>query len=342
MLPVSAVSMNGGTIDLNTFSVVVGGLSGSAGTVTNSGSGTPTLNVNGSGTFGGLIRGGVTLTKSGVGTLTLQAANTYTGATNVSGGTLRQGATNAIPNVPLTVTGGTLDLAGFNASIPSPTLSGGTIQGGGILNISGNTLTASGTCLITGGIIFFGSTPQYTFNVSGGTLTVDSRTSADGGVTTGQNQGPGFIKNGAGTLIMTNSGNLVGCTGPRDEYFNAGTVINGASNALGGDILDYNMPALVMSGTAVWNLNNFYQAYHSLGGTATNTIDLNGGTLRLAGEAPQTYSGTIIDSKNTGDIHHEYGSCDLQRHGDSQRQRDGRPICDGQRQHARLRLDHGR
>ena len=57
--------MSGGTLDLAGNAQTVGGLSGTAGTVGNSGSGTPVLTVNGGGTFGGKIVGGVALTKSG-------------------------------------------------------------------------------------------------------------------------------------------------------------------------------------------------------------------------------------------------------------------------------------
>ncbi len=71
----SAVVMSaGGTFDLNTFSQVIGGLSGAGGTVTNvAGTGTPVLSVNqaGTSTFSGAMTGSVALEKSGAGTLVL-------------------------------------------------------------------------------------------------------------------------------------------------------------------------------------------------------------------------------------------------------------------------------
>ena len=56
----------------------------------------------------GLIAGNLNLTKAGAGTLTLSSANTYTGATTVSGGTLAlRGASERLPDAsPMTLAGG--------------------------------------------------------------------------------------------------------------------------------------------------------------------------------------------------------------------------------------------
>ena len=67
-------------------------------------------------TFGGagnvtvndaIATGTGTLTKDGAGTLTLSAANTYTGLTTITAGTLREGVSNAISTGALTVNGAT-------------------------------------------------------------------------------------------------------------------------------------------------------------------------------------------------------------------------------------------
>jgi len=64
-------------------------------------------------------------------TVTLAAANTYTGATTVSFGTLLLGADNAIPSgSSVTVQGGgTLDISAYSTSAGTVTLMGGTITG---------------------------------------------------------------------------------------------------------------------------------------------------------------------------------------------------------------------
>jgi fibronectin-binding autotransporter adhesin len=82
-----------GTLDLNTFSETINGLSG-AGTIDTVAGGAPTLSVgggNGGGTFSGAIQntaGVFALTKTGTGTQVLSGTNTYSGATTISAGVL--------------------------------------------------------------------------------------------------------------------------------------------------------------------------------------------------------------------------------------------------------------
>jgi autotransporter-associated beta strand protein len=70
------------------------------------------------------------LTKIGTGTLTLSGANTFTGTTTIVEGTLKLGTAAALmPNTPITLAGGTLDLNGFtitNVISGSGTVSNGT------------------------------------------------------------------------------------------------------------------------------------------------------------------------------------------------------------------------
>jgi len=81
-----------GRLDLNGQSTQINGLSGTG--IVDSTSGTPTLivgNNDASSSFGGVIQntaGTLALTKAGAGTLVLNSANTYTGNTTVSAGTL--------------------------------------------------------------------------------------------------------------------------------------------------------------------------------------------------------------------------------------------------------------
>ncbi|NCY03007.1 MAG: hypothetical protein EBX36_08890, partial [Planctomycetia bacterium] len=89
-----ALAVNGGTLDLGGFGLTVGTLSGSAGGVIRSGAAGAVTFTAGSAsdsTFAGLIENGsgtVAFTKVGSGALTLTAANTYTGLTTVSAGSL--------------------------------------------------------------------------------------------------------------------------------------------------------------------------------------------------------------------------------------------------------------
>jgi autotransporter-associated beta strand protein len=95
----------------------------------------PTVMLSGGGTnvqtaIGAITRSANTsggLTKLGSGTLTLAAANTYTGATTIAGGTLKLGTASALmPNTPITLAGGTLDLNGFTVT--------NTISGSGVIS----------------------------------------------------------------------------------------------------------------------------------------------------------------------------------------------------------------
>ena len=113
------------------------------------------------------------------GTTIFTAANTYSGATNVTAGTLRAGVPNTFsPNSAVRVaSGGTLDLNGFNQTVPS-------VFNAGLVNMG--TGTAPGTVLTTtsyigtGGTIamntFLGSdgSPSDKLVINGGSATGNS------------------------------------------------------------------------------------------------------------------------------------------------------------------------
>jgi fibronectin-binding autotransporter adhesin len=83
------LTVNGGTLDLHGYSVTIGALSGSGGTISSStGTSTLTTSFTGSSTFDGVIAGAVGLAKPGEGTLVLTNTNTSTGNITVSAGTL--------------------------------------------------------------------------------------------------------------------------------------------------------------------------------------------------------------------------------------------------------------
>jgi autotransporter-associated beta strand protein len=96
------LTADAGTVDLASYSPFVLALSGSAGTITNSGSEDSLLTVDqaGQSTFSGTIANGptnrVALAISGPGTLILAGSDSYTGGTDVSEGTLILASRSAI------------------------------------------------------------------------------------------------------------------------------------------------------------------------------------------------------------------------------------------------------
>jgi autotransporter-associated beta strand protein len=114
------------TLDLSGTAQTVAALadvSGSGGWVTNSGNATVTLIINGAATniFSGVISdvpaGAINLVKNGAGMQTLNGANSYSGNTTVSGGTLAFGQATLGTNTTVTVAGGavlSLNFVGTN------------------------------------------------------------------------------------------------------------------------------------------------------------------------------------------------------------------------------------
>jgi len=130
-----ALTVNGGTFDLNGFNLTVGSLAGSGGTISLGGSNLIADDATNT-TLSTTITGTGGITKSGAGLLNLTGTNTYTGPTSVSGGRL---AVNGTITSNVTVnSGGNLGGAGTIT---------GTVTNSGIL-APGNsigTLTVTGT-----------------------------------------------------------------------------------------------------------------------------------------------------------------------------------------------------
>jgi fibronectin-binding autotransporter adhesin len=159
----SVIISTGATLDLNNSVASIGSLAGgSASNVTLGSSTSSQLTLGNDGTstvFNGDIFGAGSVVKVGAGQQTFASYSSYTGGTNVSGGTLRANGSEATGTGTVTIySGGTL---GGNGS----TGSGGPTGGGAVVVNSGGTITAGASATATGNL----STGSQTWN-SGGTF----------------------------------------------------------------------------------------------------------------------------------------------------------------------------
>ncbi len=251
------------TFDLAGFNQTVSALQLSAtsnitGLITNSVSGTTsTLTVNQAvnTSFGGVIESGsgtVALVKSGAGNLTLTGSNTYTGLTDIQGGTLSLGrATSTLADTaPVQVSGGTLDVAQSD-TVGTVTLLSGTISGANTLTgssyaVESGVISAklSGTAVLTkttGGTVALTGSNSYTGAtiISSGTLQIGS------GSTTGSLSGSSAITDNAVLVFNrtdtvtqgTNFGTIIGGTGSVIQVGSGSLVLNGSNGFSGGAVV---------------------------------------------------------------------------------------------------------
>lgn len=125
------LSASGATFDLNGTTTSVGSLIGVSGSSVTLGGGNLTVGGNGTSTsFDGLISGNGTLTKAGAGKFTLTAAQSYSGATTVSNGTLKTTLANTSVGPVAVATGASWDLGVANHTISGLTGAGNVIRSG--------------------------------------------------------------------------------------------------------------------------------------------------------------------------------------------------------------------
>jgi len=217
-------------------------------------------------TMSGVLSGsGGGLTKTGVGKLRLSAANTFTGTTTVSAGTLELGHALALQRSSLETTGsGVLTLA---TGVTAPTFGGLS----GAVNLATK---------ISGG---YGTMTGLTLNPAAGSVTY-SGAIADGA------PGMTLTKTGAGTQVLSGANSFTGATS-----IMAGTLAigNDAALAASGTILVGAGSTLDL--TSRTSLAGFvFGAGQTLGGAGTVALPTAGSAVSLAGFlAPGDSVGTL-------------------------------------------------
>ena len=266
----SALSIAGGTFDLNGFNETVGSLSGPAGIITSNATGAATLTVGGdnsSTSFSGNIlngSGAVALIKQGTGTLTLSGNNTYTGTTTINAGKIQSNSSGALSatNSVNVSNAGTLQIS-QNQTLANVTLA------------AGSTLTVDATKTLT----------------IAGTLTIN----------TGANvNGAGAIAYATGVLVYSGSGNLTtGIEWPTSNPPNSVNINTGATVTLSGAKATTNTPITIdgtldvatysNTGSGTVNINGTLITQNSFGLKATSAT-FTGSTLLIGSSSTIIYN----------------------------------------------------
>ncbi|WP_176204788.1 autotransporter-associated beta strand repeat-containing protein, partial [Salmonella enterica] len=252
-----------------------------------------TLELNTGGTFDNAISGSGQVVKSGDETLTLSGANSYTGGTLISSGTLVANDVNALGTGDVTDnavlelnTGGDFDNA---------------ISGSGQVVKSGDeTLTLSGSNTYTGGTIISGGTLVATNVEALGTGDVTDNATLElntGGDFDNAIGGTGsVVKSGDKTLTLSGANSYTGGT-----TISGGTLVASNVEALGsGDVTD----------NATLELNTGGDFANNIGGTGS-VVKSGDKTLTLSGTNSYTGGTTIsggtlvannVEALGTGDV----------------------------------------
>jgi fibronectin-binding autotransporter adhesin len=236
---------------------------------------------------------------SGTGILTLSQANTYTGTTTISSGTLNIGASNTVLGTIAGITtiadGAVIDLKGFTVSNAEPL----TLNGAGLTALPAGALTNTGGNASYSGPITLGSASTITATVSG-TLTA-SGTFGTGafdltlaGAGTGTMSGiistpTSIIKDEAGTWNLSGVNTYTGAT-----TVNGGTLKAGVATQAFGVT-----SAVTLANTAlvILDITGFANTIGSLtgGGATGGNVTLGAATLTIGSDntSPAAYAGII-------------------------------------------------
>jgi autotransporter-associated beta strand protein len=271
--------MTGAFTTSNGATRTIGGLTGD-GTVQTTTSGfTHNLAVNkasGIDTFSGVIAGSGALIKQGAGTLALGGANSYTGATEVNGGTLLLangsglGSTEAGTTV---ASGAQLRLnainSGFTVGNEALAISGqGVTTGGALRNAAGNNTYQGKITLAADATIGTAGSTSLTLDVASGNAieAADRNLTIDGAGATVVNDG---ISLGTGGLTKIGTGTTT--LAAANSYSGATTVSEGTLKVASGGSISSSSTTVNTGGT------------FDVGGTAGNVQVNSGGLLKGSG-----------------------------------------------------------
>ena len=257
---------------------------------------TPTVNTGTgiSATINAIVAGSAGLTKSGAGTLVLNGANSYTGTTTLSAGTLVVGHVDALSAALAGSGGADLRLA-TDSSVTAFTISTGTnnsftitsdraTSGAGITHVLGSAALGGGSSTVT--FAQGGNVTSGTAGVSLTSLSLSAGISAGGSSTTTLNPT-------TATLAITGNVTRTGATtGSTKVLALSGSI---AGNSIQGTISNLDADdviAVTKSGSSTWALNSTNSNY-------TGITTISGGVLEAASLANGGSNSSIGASTNT-------------------------------------------
>ncbi|QYM79705.1 autotransporter-associated beta strand repeat-containing protein [Horticoccus luteus] len=337
----STVALNGGSLAFGLLTnATIGGLAGSGAlALANDSADAVALTIganNAANTYSGILSGPGSLIKTGTGSLTLSAANTYSGGTTISAGTLLGDATSLqgdiLNNAALTfnqTTPGTyagtlsgtgsltktgtdnLTLSATNTYSGSTTVSAGTLSipadsalGQPPATATPGSLTLDGGTLATTATFELNANRGIALGASGGTFDTAAGTGLTyGGIIAGSGA---LTKSGDGTLTLAGANTFTG-----DTTVAAGSLVLGDANALQystvtvsagslgfGHLTSANLGGL--TGTAPLSLINESAAAVALTIGGSNVDGTYSGALSGTGSLTKTGSGTLtLSGANT-------------------------------------------
>ena len=276
------VILNAGTQYLTGSNTFTGGMTINGGTM-EIGSSTVSYNVANSGIFAfyststiemdGVISGTGEVQSLSTGVTTITAAQTYTGATTITLGTIKLTGSGSIANSSLVTVNGALDISETSGTTIKALAGSGAVRlGTETLTITGSGGDFSGAVSGTGGIILTGGSQTFsgantysgTTQVNGGTLVLaagsslrstvidnaavnlSSGSTATGSATVGSLSGAGTVSLGANTLVISNANDtfagVISGTGgvwisSGTETFSGANTYTGATTVSGGSLV---------------------------------------------------------------------------------------------------------
>jgi fibronectin-binding autotransporter adhesin len=239
-------------------------------------------------TISGVISTTGSLVKAGAGTMLLSAANTYTGTTTISAGTLQYGIANALSTGAVIVNdGGTYDLNGFSDAIGALTVNsgavGGTVTtGAGILTLGGNVTSTGGTTNASiSGNLSLSATRTFTLTNTADGMTISAVISSSGVF--------GVTKLSAGVLTLSGVNTYTGVT-----TITAGTLSYNSIQNVSGGASALGAPTTAANGTIAIGAAGILQ-YTGSGHSSDRVVNLaaSGGTIDASGSGTLTLSGGV-------------------------------------------------